>query len=53
MAGKFTVFCLTLIAILALALGKDTVTVQALNVISNLSGSLSRTLRQLQERMIS
>ena len=49
---NFTLFCLTVIAILALALGKDKVTTQALAIISDLSGTVLRTLRQLQERMI-
>lgn len=49
MEYEFTIFCLTVIAILALALGKDTVTSQALDIISNLSRSILRTLKRLQE----
>ena len=52
MEYEFTVFCLTVIAILALALGKDAITAQALKIISGLSGSLLRTLQQIQERVI-
>jgi hypothetical protein len=52
MEYELTIFCVTVIAILALAYGDRVVARHALNIMSGLVGSALQTLRQLQERMI-
>ena len=52
MEYQFTVFCLTVIVILALSHGNKTVAKQALALMSDLTGGVLQTLGQLQKRMI-
>lgn len=52
MEYEFTIFCLTVIAILALAHGDKATATQALDIMSGLTSSVLGALRQLQERMI-
>ena len=52
MEYEFTIFCLTVIAILALAHGDRGVAMHVLNIMSELVRSTLQTLRQLQERML-
>lgn len=52
MEYEFTVFCVTVIALLALAQGDKMTARKTLDIISNLSQSLVQALRQLQEKMI-
>ena len=52
MEYEFTIFCLTVIVILALAHGDRGVAKHALDIMSELVGSALQTLRQLQKRML-
>lgn len=52
MEYEFTIFCLTIIAIIALANGDKANARRALEIVFELSGGVLQTLRQLQERII-
>jgi hypothetical protein len=52
MEYELTIFCVTVIAILALAYGDRRVAKHALDIMSGLVGSALQMFRQVQERMI-